>query len=309
MSASQENRRRPDARPKGRVIDAPRDAVTSMISDDDSPLPSAAATSTTVRPPAHGGVRATGRLGRAAQLVGGTVIVLAASVGVAWGARRYITQSPRFAVRTVTVDGAHRRTATQVAAGGGVAVGKNIFALDLAQAGAMITQDPWIEKATVTRQLPSTITITVVEREAAALVVIGGELYVATRDGDLFKKVGAEDPSDLPIITGILPAQVQTDRRGVVMTVKRVLDVAEEAERNGLAKRYPIQELHLEKDGALVVTIGREAIALALGQPPYRDKVEEASRILNEVARRRANASVIFLDNDAHPERVVVRMR
>jgi cell division protein FtsQ len=58
-----------------------------------------------------------------------------------------------------------------------------------------------------------------------------------------------------------------------------------------------------------MVTIGREAIALSLGQPPYRDKIEEASRILNEVARRKANASVIFLDNDAHPERVVVRMR
>jgi cell division protein FtsQ len=55
--------------------------------------------------------------------------------------------------------------------------------------------------------------------------------------------------------------------------------------------------------------VGREAIALSLGQPPYRDKIEEASRILNEVARRRANAAVIFLDDDAHPERVVVRMR
>jgi cell division protein FtsQ len=30
---------------------------------------------------------------------------------------------------------------------------------------------------------------------------------------------------------------------------------------------------------------------------------------LNELARRKANASVVFLDNDAHPERVVVRMR
>jgi cell division protein FtsQ len=85
--------------------------------------------------------------------------------------------------------------------------------------------------------------------------------------------------------------------------------VADEAERTGIAKRYPLQEMHLEKDGSLVVTIGREAIALSLGQPPYRDKMEEASRILNELARRKANASVVFLDNDAHPERVVVRMR
>ena len=313
MSAPSENRRRPDAARasrRGGVIDAPRDDAPrdDVPSEPDSPLPSAATTSTTVRPPAPKG-RVAGPLGRAVQLVAGAVIVLASSVGVAWGARRYLTQSPRFAVRTVLVDGAHRRSAAQVAAGGGVAVGDNIFALDLARAGAMITQDPWIEKATVTRRLPSTISIAVVEREAAALAVIGGELYVATRDGDLFKKLGADDPGDLPVITGILPAQVQGDRRGVVMAVKRVLDVAEEAEQRGIARRYPIQELHLEKDGSLVVTIGREAIALALGQPPYRDKVEEASRILNEVARRKASAQVIFLDNDAHPERVVVRMR
>ena len=243
------------------------------------------------------------------QMIGGAAIVLAASIGVAYGARRYITSSPRFAVRTVLVDGAHRRSATQIANGGGVAVGKNIFALDLKQAGALITQDPWIEKATVIRKLPSTISIAVVEREAAALVSIGGELYLATRDGDLFKKIGQEDPVDLPIITGIPASQVTTDRPGVVIAVRRALDVADEAERTGISKRYPLQELHLEKDGSLVVTIGREAIALSLGHPPFRDKMEGASRILNELARRKANASVIFLDNDAHPERVVVRMR
>lgn len=271
-----------------------------------SPLPGPA--TTTVRPPKGPG-GTLGKVGRAIQLAGGLAVVVAASIGVAWGARRYITESPRFAVRTVLVDGNHRRTAPEVAAAGGVAIGKNIFALDLARAGAMITQDPWIERATVTRALPSTVTIAVVEREAAALVSIGGELYLATRDGDLFKKIGREDPADLPVITGITPGQVASDRRFVVLSVKRMLDVAEECGRTGIARRYPLQELHLDKDGSLTVIIGREAIALSLGQPPYRDKVEAAWRILNEVARRKASASVIFLDNDAHPERVVVRMR
>ncbi|APR75018.1 Cell division protein FtsQ [Minicystis rosea] len=312
MSAPPTNRRRPlfegpAGNVKRKVIDAPRDPGA----DDDSPLPGPA--TTTVRPPAPPkSEKPKGKGGsalRMLQMVGGAAIVLAASIGVAYGARRYITSSPRFAVRTVLVDGVHRRTATQVANGGGVAVGKNIFALDLKQAGALITQDPWIEKATVVRKLPSTISITVVEREAAALVSIGSELYLATRDGDLFKKIGQEDPSDLPIITGIPTTQVTSDRPGVVIAVRRALDVADEADRTGISKRYPLQELHLEKDGSLVVTIGREAIALSLGRPPYRDKMEEASRILNELARRKANASVIFLDNDAHPERVVVRMR
>jgi cell division protein FtsQ len=308
VKAPPENRRRPDAaRPK--TVSAPPDPIAG----DDSPVPGPA--TTTVRPPRPAAAapkpdrRPPGRVARAFQLVGGVAVVLAASISVAWGARRYLTTSPRFAVRTVLVEGERRRSAAHVAEMGGVAVGSNIFALDLALAGAMITQDPWIEKATVTRKLPSTVSIQVTEREAAATIAIGGELYLATREGDLFKKIGADDPSDLPLVTGVLPAQVATDRPGVVILIKRVLDVAEEADRVGITKRYPIEELHLDKDGSLTVFIGREAIALAMGQPPYRDKVEEASRILTEVARRKANASVIFLDNEAHPERVVVRMR
>jgi cell division protein FtsQ len=88
-----------------------------------------------------------------------------------------------------------------------------------------------------------------------------------------------------------------------------MLDVVDDLDAAGILKRYPLEELHAEKDGALVVTIGREAISLQLGQPPYRGKVEQAARVLGEVSRRKASPSVIFLDNEAHPERVVVRMK
>ncbi|KYF71506.1 cell division protein, partial [Sorangium cellulosum] len=246
---------------------------------------------------------------RALQLLAGAAVVLVASTAVAWGARRYIVSSPRFAVRTVLVDGVQRRTAEQVASSGGIEVGKNIFTLDLELASASIAADPWIEKATVTRTLPSTVHVNVVERDAQALVAIGGDLYLATRDGELFKELAEDDPVDLPVVTGITGEQVARDRAGVVIAVRRLLDVVEDMARAGVARRYPIQELHIERDGSVVVTIGKEGIALHLGQPPYRDKVGQASRVLTELAQRKASASVIFLDNDAHPERVVVRMK
>ncbi|WP_437869946.1 FtsQ-type POTRA domain-containing protein [Sorangium sp. So ce363] len=294
----------------------------STPSSHESPAPPA--TSVSVRPPraidrgeraaegapsAARSPRPIARHLRALQLLAGAAVVLVASTAVAWGARRYIVSSPRFAVRTVLVDGVQRRTAEQVASSGGIEVGKNIFTLDLELAGASIATDPWIEKATVTRRLPSTIHVDVVEREAQALVAIGGDLYLATRDGELFKELAGDDPVDLPIVTGITGEQVARDRPGVVIAVRRLLDVVEDLERAGVARRYPTQELHVERDGSIVVTIGKEAISLHLGQPPYRDKVAQASRVLTELAQRKANASVIFLDNDAHPERVVVRMR
>jgi cell division protein FtsQ len=295
----------------GKIIEAPADPMPGlMLRDDESPPP--APTSNTVRPPPGPSPRPSrvaGKITRTLQLVFGAAVVIIASIAVAWGARRYIMSSPRFAIRTVLVDGASRRTAEQIASAGGVAVGANIFALDPEATSNAITSDPWIERATVARKLPSTIQITVVEREARAAAAIGGDLYLATRDGELFKRFAEADPEDLPIVTGILPEQVARDRAGVVLAVKRALDVLEELERTGIAKRYPVQELHLEKDGSLVITIGKEAIALHLGHPPFRAKIEQGSRVLQEIGKRKANASVIFLDNDAHPERVVVRMR
>ncbi|WP_437280686.1 FtsQ-type POTRA domain-containing protein [Sorangium sp. So ce375] len=301
----------PAAAPKNERVRA------ATPSSHESPPPPATSVSVRPpRPPAKDGAPAEARPRRpisrhlrALQLLAGAAVVLVASTAVAWGARRYIVSSPRFAVRTVLVDGVQRRTAEQVASSGGIEVGKNIFTLDLELAGASIASDPWIEKATVTRKLPSTIHVDVVEREAQAMVAIGGELYLATRDGELFKELAGDDPVDLPIVTGITGEQVARDRPGVVIAVRRLLDVVDDMERAGVARRHPIQELHVERDGSTVVTVGKEAIAIHLGQPPYRDKVAQASRVLTELAQRKANASVIFVDNDAHPERVVVRMR
>jgi cell division protein FtsQ len=121
------NRRNKAAKARSAVINAPRDPV---VGGDDSPLPGPATTS--LRPPSK---RAESRISRGLQLVAGATVVVAASIGVAWGARRYVTSSPRFAVRTVLVEGERRRSAAAVADAAGVAVGKNIFALDLHHAG------------------------------------------------------------------------------------------------------------------------------------------------------------------------------
>lgn len=322
---SAQNRR--VSKPSG-ITAAPSDpmfldsASRALHAGDASDAQAAAAGKTVKPPPPHASKEAVKQGKRAAQntkplprfvrtlqLIAGAMIVIAASVTVAWGARRYIMSSPRFAIRTVLVEGASRRSADEIAASGGVTVGGNIFALDPASASLSITTDPWIEQATVSRKLPSTIQINVVEREARALAAIGGDLYLATRDGDLFKRAGAGDPEDLPLVTGFLPEQIANDRAGVVLSIKRVLDVLEELEHVGIAQRWPVQELHVEKDNSLVVTIGREAILLHLGQPPYRVKIEQGNRVLQELSKRKANVSVIFIDNDAHPERVVARMR
>lgn len=239
----------------------------------------------------------------------GIVVVIAASVALAWGIRHHVMTSPRFAVKTIKVDGTSRRTPEQVVETAGLQAGMNIFAADLENARRRVLQDPWVESATVDRKLPSTLTVQVVEREAAAVVVIGVELYLCTEQGEPFKRLEAGDPSKLPVITGIEPEDVSANRDGAVKRIRGALELLNEYDRKGPSKDYPAQEVHLADDGTMRMVVGRNAVSIELGLPPYRKKVLRAAQVLSEVGRRKADPSVLFLDNEAHPERVVVRMR
>ena len=246
----------------------------------------------------------------AGRLFLGTLLFFGLMAGSSFGLYRYISTSARFAVKNIVVDGAAHRSAADVARLAGVEAGKNVFAIDLEVARRAILADAYIEQATVDRKLPGTIRITVVEREPTALVALGGSLYLSARGGDVFKRFEPGDPADLVVITGVGgEGEMIRDREGLVALVKKAQDVIADYERLGPARHFPLQEVHVTDEGGTDLVVGREAVTLALGKSPYRPKIERGARVLAEIDRRRGTPSVVFLDNDAHPERVVARMR
>jgi cell division protein FtsQ len=248
------------------------------------------------------------KLGGVLRAVFGVAVVVAFSVGVAWAARQHILTSPRFKVSDIVVSGDKHRTADELAAEAGIAKGQNVFSVDLERARARLLADPWISEATLARRLPGTLLVEVTEREAGAIVALT-DSYLASREGEIFKRLEVGDPTDLPVITGLVPDQVADDREGVARTIRRALDLASDYEHGPLAERAPLQEIHLAPDGALSLVVGKDAIAIALGEPPFRKKLDQAARVIAELDRRGAKPDAIMLDNAARPERVVVRMR
>jgi len=247
-------------------------------------------------------------LGLAFRALLGGALAMGLSVGAAWGARRYVRSSPRFAVTDVAVRGIKHLTPDVVAAEAGLAKGQNIFVVDLEQARARLLIDPWIRDAVLSRRLPGAVAVDVTEREAGAIVALG-PTYLATRDGEIFKRLEPGDPDDLTVVTGMSPDAVAQDRTGVERTLLRALDLASDYERGPLHARAPLEEVHVEADGAFSLVVGRDGLSLRLGAPPFTRKLEEASRVVAELDRRGAKADVILLDNAARPDRVVVRMR
>ncbi|MGH7270254.1 MAG: cell division protein FtsQ/DivIB [Polyangiaceae bacterium] len=238
----------------------------------------------------------------------GVAIVIASSVALAWVARQHILESPRFAIARVDVAGCSHRSADAVIAESGLALGSNVFAADLDEARAKLLTDPWIADAALCRRLPGTILVRITERKAAALVVLG-DTFLATPEGEPFKKVDSDDPVDLPLVTGVTVDDLLDDREGALQTIRRAVALADEYEERPLAKRSEIEEVHVEPNGSFSLVIGRGATQLALGSPPFRRKLDQATRVIAELDKRGVKASAILLDNAARSDRVVVRLR
>jgi len=256
---------------------------------------------------------------RIARSVLGFAMVVGIGGSVAWGARHYVKTSPRFAVSQIVTSGEKRRSPDDLMLLAGVAKGQNVFTIDLDRARARLLADPWISEASLSRQLPGTLFLQVVEREAAGLLATtdaaerpaggGPSTYLVTREGAIIKHVEAGDPTDLPVVTGIALTQLLEDREGATRVVRRALDLAADYDHSPLAARAPLEEIHVEPTLDMTLVVGKSGITIHMGAAPYRRKLEQAVRVVGELDRRGAKADTIMLDSEARPERVVVRMR
>lgn len=246
---------------------------------------------------------------RVARVILGVAMIVGIGSGAAWTARRYVRTSPRFAVSEIATDGGKHLTADGLANIANITKGQNIFSIDLENARSRLVSDPWIESAEVHRRLPGTISISVVEREAAGIVAMPEGTYLVTREGAILKRLEPGDPVDFHVVTGLAVNAFVDDRDGATRTIRRALDLANDYDRSPIAKRSPIEEVHVEPNGDMTLVIGKSGTTLRMGAGPYRRKLEHAARTVAELDRRNGKPSAIMLDDEARPERVVVRMR
>lgn len=276
-----------------------------------TPTPAAPRPPRASRPPSALVSRTRALLRRAGTIALRVVVasgIAAALVALGLFLHHYVTSSEHFEVRDIHLEGADRVGRDEILAAAGIAAGANVFEIDPEDAAAKIRALPWIRSATVRRRLPGEVSVKVQERTAAAIVELEG-LYLVDGEGTLFKRLGENDPDDLPILTGLTRQAVVEHPEGAREAIQEALGLLAEYRDAGLEARSPASEVHRDGSAGWTIVLASDGTQVRLGTGPYRIKLARLGRLLQELSRKRLRAEYIFLDNRVRQDRATVKLR
>lgn len=156
-------------------------------------------------------------------------------------------------LRHVEVEGLHALTAQEVVALTRVPVNSLLFDVDLAAAQQQIAVNPFVKSASVTRQYPDVLRISIQEREPIA-TVNGGQVWYIDASGVLIPFRQSALKLDLPIISGVSGAQ--SLKAGGVVADKEIaaaLEILHEARRIDSSLYHFISEINMNHGGDITL--------------------------------------------------------
>jgi cell division protein FtsQ len=134
------------------------------------------------------------------------LILVTGSALTAFQVVNYLGRAPLFGLKALEVDGLQLLNGEDVLAASGLAVGTNIFSVDLDEVERRLEQMCWIEQALVVRKPPDRLAVEIVERRRLAWVELGATYGIAA-DGVLLPVDRAPGESfadlNLPVISGL----------------------------------------------------------------------------------------------------------
>jgi len=159
--------------------------------------------------------------------------------------------TPMFHMREVRIEGATTVSRAQVLELAGIGPGTNVFHLDTAAAERSLATDPWIETATVERDLPSTVVIRIRERSPVARSSVGSALAVLAGDGVILPGASADGLPEIRASVGELPDDVRSGAATALAALTPILRA-----RVSAVVAQPSGDLVMDLAGDLTVQYG-----------------------------------------------------
>jgi cell division protein FtsQ len=193
------------------------------------------------------------------------LLVPIAAATVAWA----ITYTPLFEARHIRVAGAVSLRPDAVRSLAGIEPSTNVFHLQTEAVTASLLSDPWIASASVERDLPDTVVLSIVERQPVGTIDVTGETSILASDGT------------------ILPASTAaTSAVDALPKVQAALGTPDEAQRSAAAAllsaldpvvAHRVGELSVGQDLSTSLTL-RDGVTVDAGTPGEESEKAAALR-------------------------------
>lgn len=216
------------------------------------------------------------------------------------GLRQFVWENPDYFLREInfTTDGALTRE--QVLNAAGVAEGRNIFTVDLAETRAAIERMPQVEGAVVQRQLPNRMTVTVTERRPIAWVAAKGDedpsssersFLIDGRGTVLRSRVILPEYYHLPIISGFETENLVPGKRVPAWEMQAALELVRLNTDN---TRFQPRNIDVSKGYCLIVTDQRHA-KITFGLDKIETQLSRLNRYLDRAEQDKKEIQTVNL--------------
>jgi cell division protein FtsQ len=248
-------------------------------------------------------------LWRTTKMVTASVLIISllggVSVGLVMG-YHYVVNAQYFMVRKVVLNGLDRISRDEVLKATELDKPANILALNLADMAGHVETLPWVRTVTVSRKLPDTILVNIVERRPRVLVSMDA-LYYLDETGTPFKKVDPKDNPELPIVTGFTRADLIDRREHTMNDLLEVFDLLDAlAERNDRFRVGNISEINFDAVRGLSLFTRNDKVQVKIGRGDYRQKLRRLGRVLAHLKIKGQADGVTYFNLECSP-RVIVR--
>ena len=210
---------------------------------------------------------------RRRMLVRAFIVVVAMGLSVFWSVSA-LQQSPVFSVSTISVNGNRWVSTGEILTLVDSLRGQNIFLADLEIQRSNLQASAWVKDVNLRRILPSTVIVSVTERQPLVVARHGGRLYLVDALGEVVDEYGPRFAEfDFPIIDGLFLGDVPEKNRAEIGRVKLAAQLLRQvADREELAVRISQVDVGNPRDA--VVLLNGDPAFIHLGNERFVERLE-----------------------------------
>jgi len=248
-------------------------------------------------------------LGRGLAAVFGAVLAVLALAVISAGLLTgylFVSKSDYFAVKQVNISGLSRISRDEILLAAGLDRPVNIWLFDTDRAADALSALSWLDTARVSKAMPDTVKIDIVEHRPRILASLG-RLYYLNDEGRPFKALEPGENPNLVIVSGLTEDELLSRTPGVVTALSEIYSLVAVLEaRQDELRLDLISEINFDAVRGLTVFARRGELEVKVGFGAYEEKFRRLDRVEAHLKQRGQFENLAYINLEASP-RVIVR--